>query len=211
MDKEKLLEYIQLYTEHKQRRWNPRTAKNNAYFFMLLTKFVSTRVFDNNLVLSFFNYLQTEGLAETTRRQAETAIIGFTKWLFNQGITKMNLSANIERTRVHRKPRILPSQQEILELINQVTEPGLNDNKLTSFSKREHRACLRFMLVACGGRITETSRILRKDISVSGLQMELVEGKGGSRAQAIPNIPWLTEDLKRRVEGRRTEQELQGT
>lgn len=207
MDKNQLLFYLAKYKEHKQRRWNTKTAINNAYYFKLLTDHINGP-FDHDSILSFFNYLQKIGKAESTRHQAETAVISFASWLFNEGYTPKNYGANIERTYIHRKPRILPSQTEILALIKKVTEPGQFDNKLTNFSKMEHRACLSFMVVACGGRNYETSQILRKDVSISGLQLELVEGKGGSRTQAIPDIPWLVEDLKRRVEGKRTPEEL---
>lgn len=208
MDKRQLLHYIEIFKRFKQRSWKARTAKNNAYYFRLLAEFTSDG-FDRTSLLLFFNHLQDINLAETTRRQAETSIISFIRWLHNEGLIEKNFGASIERTNVHHKPKILPSQAEILALIKQATESGKYDNKLTRFSKLEHRACLSFIVVACGGRNYETSQILRKDVSISGLQLELVEGKGGSRNQAIPHIPWLIEDLTRRVNGLRTQEELE--
>lgn len=208
MNKEKLLNYLNKYKEHKQRSWqSPKTQDNNSYYFALLLDYLDGPI-TREAIIKFFNYLSDKGLAESTRHQAETAIMAFADWLHEEGVTEKNLVAGIDRTPVHRKPRVLPSQSEALELIRQATEPGRYDNRLTRFSKMEHRACLSFMVVACGGRNYETSHIRRKDVSISGYQLTIVEGKGGPRNAAIPNVPWLVEELKRRVEGRRTPEEL---
>lgn len=209
MDKDKLQLYLNKYKAFKQRSWNPRSARNNAYHFGLLMDFLNGRDLDTDSLLDFFNHLATTGLSESTRNSCERKNIAFIRWLFNQGYTDKFIAANIEKTRVHRKSRILPSQQEIIELIKQATEVKEGDNKLTRFSKKEHRACLLFMVVACGGRNFETSHLKRTDVSLSGMQIELTEGKGGARTQAIPNIKWLIDDLRTRVEGKRTEEELE--
>lgn len=208
MDKDTLLLHIVKYKEHKQRRWASKsTLTNNAYYLSRLLEYLDGP-FDRESILGFFNHLLSIGLAESTRHQAETAILAFAKWLFNEGLTPKNYGTGIERTHIHRKPRILPSQSVVLELIRQATEPGRFDNRLTTFSKMEHRACLSFMVVACGGRNFETSHILRKDVSISGNQLTIVEGKNGPRNAAIPAVPWLIEELTRRVNGERTAEEL---
>lgn len=207
MNKEKLLKYLNKYKEHKQRSWHsPKTQDNNSYYFALLLDYLDGS-FTREAIIKFFNYLSDKGLAESTRHQAETAIMAFAEWLHEEGVVEKNLVAGIDRTQIHRTPRILPSQSKALELIRQATEPGRYDNRLTRFSKMEHRACLSFMVVACGGRNYETSQIRRKDVSISGYQLTIVEGKGGPRNAAIPSVPWLIEDLTRRVNGERTEEE----
>lgn len=175
----------------------------------MLTDFLGDNPLNRDSILNFFNHLQDKGLSEWTRRGGEKTIKSFGKWLFEEGTTKTNLAANIERTKIHSKIKTLPSQQEVLDLIDQATEPSPHESRLGKFSKMEHRDCLRFMVVACGGRNYETSQIRKKDVSISALEVVMVEGKGGSRIQAIPSIPWLIKDLKRRVEGLRTKGELQ--
>lgn len=208
MDKDKLRLHIDKFKEHKLRKWNsPKTRANNSYYFTLLLDYLDGP-FTREAIIKFFNFLSDKGCALSTRHQAETAILAFANWLYDEGITKKDLAAGIDRTPIHRTPRILPSQSEALELIRQATEPGRYDNRLTRFSKMEHRACLSFMVVACGGRNYETSHILRKDVSISGYQLTIVEGKGGPRNAAIPAVPWLVEDLTRRVNGKRTSDEL---
>ncbi|MBI2334243.1 site-specific integrase [Candidatus Daviesbacteria bacterium] len=208
MDKETLRLLIKKFKDHRQRRWkSAKTTANNAYFFNLLLEYLDTP-FNREAIIKFFNYLSDRELSESTRRQAETAILAFADWLFYEDIIPKKWTINIDRTYVHRKPRILPSQTEVLELIKKATEPGRFDSRLSTFSKMEHRACLCFIVVACGGRNYETSQILREHVSISGNQLTIVEGKNGPRNAAIPAVPWLVEDLTRRVNGERTADEL---
>lgn len=208
MNKEELRAQIEKFKEHRQRRWkSPKTFANNSYYFNLLLDFVDDS-FDREAIIRFFNSLPDKGLSESTRRQAETAILAFADWLFYEDVIPKKWSVNVDRTYVHRKPRILPSQSEVLELIRKATEPGKFDSRLSRFSKMEHRACLSFIVVACGGRNYETSHILRKDVSISGNQLTIVEGKNGPRNATFPAVPWLVEDLTRRVNGERTADEL---
>ena len=208
MDKDKLLEYINKFKEYKQRRWkSPETLNNNSYYFTLFLDYLKDP-FNRDAIIGFFNHLLNKGLAESTRLQAEKAILAFTRWLFREDIIQKDWTIDIDRTQIHRIPRILPSQSKVLELIKKATEPGRFDNRLTTFSKMEHRACLCFIVVACGGRNHETSQIKRKDVSISGNQLTIVEGKGGPRNATFPPVPWLVKELKRRVNGERTEEEL---
>lgn len=208
MDKDQLRTHINSFVEFRQRRWKSKsTLTNNLYYFKLLLDFLDGP-FNRESIIKFFNHLADIGKAESTRKAAETSILALTDWMFYEDIIPKKWTLNIDRTLIHRKPRILPSQPEVLELIRQATEPGHFDNRATTFSKLEHRACLSFMLIACGGRNHETTQILRKDVSLSGNQLEIVEGKGGSRTAALPIVPWLIEDLTRRVKGIRTPEEL---
>lgn len=208
MDKEKLRLLIEKFKEHRQRRWrSSKTQVNNAYYFNLLLEFLDGP-FNREAIIKFFNYLAEKGLSESTRRQAETAILAFADWLFYEDIIPKKWTVNVDRTFVHRKPRILPNQTEVLELIKKATKPGKHDSRLSRFSKAEHRACLCFIVVACGGRNYETSQIMRKDVSISGNQLLIAQGKGGPRTAALPQVPWLIKELTRRVNGERTPDEL---
>ncbi|MBI4036120.1 site-specific integrase [Candidatus Daviesbacteria bacterium] len=208
MDKEQVRTHLERFIEHRQRRWQSKSTRtNNLYYFKLFLEYLDGPL-NREIIIKFFNYLPDKGLAESTRRQAETAVLAFADWLFYEDIIPKKWTVNIDRTHVHRKARVLPSQSEVLGLIKEATEPGKYDSRLSTFSKMEHRACLSFMVVACGGRNFETSQILRKDVSLSGNQLTIVEGKNGPRNAALPNIPWLLEDLKRRVNGERTPDEL---
>lgn len=207
MNKDELLKYINNYKVYKQRSWKSwKSKRNNAYYFELLISFLDNNDFDRDGIVNFFNSLEGNK-SESTRRQAETCILAFAKWLHREGITDKDLGHDIDRTQIHRKPHILPDQSEVLELIREATEPGTNDNRLTTFSKMEHRACLSFIVVACGGRNSETSRIQRTDVSVSGREIEIVYGKNGSRVVGIPEVPWLISELEKRVKGLRTPEE----
>lgn len=196
------------FLKYKNRNWSTKTLRNNQYYFGSLVSFLKDRSFNREIVEDFFGFLAKENFAQSTRRQAETAILSFVSWLFYEDVIDKNWSERIERTKIHREPRILPSQQEALRLIKKETEPGQHDNRLTIFSKMEHRACLSFIVVACGGRNFETTNILRKDISISGKELTITHGKNGPRNATIPNVPWLIEDLERRVKGLRTSNEL---
>ena len=203
MDRDELLKQIEFFKTFKQRRWKSwRTKRNNSYYFRMLLDFIEERPFTRENLLAFFNWLETQGLAESVRRQAETCMLAFTRFLHYQGVTSQNIGREIERTEIHRKPHMLPSSTEVAKFIRQVTRPGRYDNRLTSFSKMEHRWCLLFIVFACGGRNYETSMISRKDVSLSSREIEIVHGKNGPRIVGIPKIPWLVRELKRRVAGR---------
>lgn len=205
MDKDELQILITRYKEHKQRSWGVKAAKNNDYYFRLLLEFIGD-IYNRDELIKFFNHLKDTGKAETTRRQAEIAISGFTDWLFYEDIIPKKWTLNIARTQVHRKAKILPSQTEVLELIKQVTEPGKYDNILTRFSKNEHRWCLIFIVTCAGTRNFETREIRLNDVSISGRQILIRQGKNRPRTIPIAPIPWLIEELERRVKGRTPEE-----
>ena len=207
MDREKLQIQLDRFIAFKSRAWNTNSLRRNRYYFGLLLDFIGNQEFNRNTVEAFFNSLKGK-LAESTRNKCEEGVLSFIAWLDREEIISKNWGKWIVKTVVHKKSKPLPSQSEMLELIRNATEVEKGDNRLTRFAKGERRACLSFILVACGGRNFETTQILRKDISISGRQILIERGKTGPRMCGIPEVPWLIDDLERRVKGLRTEDKL---
>lgn len=194
------------FLKNKIRNWSPKTKRNNQYYFGLLLTFLKDKTFNRENVEDFFNFLAKENLAQSTRRQAETSILAFVRWLSKENVISKNWANMIGRTQIKRVPRILPSQSEVIELIKKATEPGKFDNVLTRFSKAEHRACLLFIVTCSGTRNFETRSIKIKDVAISTRQILIQEGKTGPRTISIAPIPWLLDELRRRVAGRTPEE-----
>ncbi|HWA51816.1 MAG TPA: site-specific integrase [Patescibacteria group bacterium] len=206
MLKKELEENINKYFKYKDRSWKPKTHKNNQDWAKNLLDFIEDKPFNRDTAEDYFLNLRQKGKAESSRRQAETFVKKIVRWMFNEGILEKDWAAGMARTPVNRKLRILPSQAEMLKLIDKVTEPGLYDNRQHRFSKKEHRACLKFILVACGGRNYETRNILLSDVSLSGRQVQIRQGKTGPRMVSIPEVPWLIKDLEERLQGKNPEE-----
>jgi len=190
------------FLKNKIRNWSPKTERNNQYYFSSLLAFLKNKPFNRENVEDFFDFLAKENLAQSTRRQAETSILAFVRWLFNEDVISKNWANLIERTQIKSIPKILPSQSEVIELIKKATEPGKFDNVLTRFSKLEHRWCLLFIVTCSGTRNFETRSIKIKDVAISTRQILIQEGKTGPRTISIALIPWLVEELERRVTGK---------
>lgn len=206
MQKDQLEKNISLYFKFNDRAWKPKTKKNNAGWAKVLLNFLGDKPFNRETAEDYFTYLKEKGRAETSRQQAETFVKKTVRWMFDEGIIEKDWAARIIRTHINRKIRILPSQEEVLEFIDKVTEAGPYDNRQHRFSKREHRACLKFIAVACGGRNYETRHILLSDVSLSGRQIQITQGKTGPRMVSIPEVPWLIKDLEERLKGRSPEE-----
>ena len=130
---------LERFTNFKNRRWSDKARRNNHYYFGLLTDFLEDKAFNRDNVEKFFDSLSKRGLARSTRRQAETAVLAFVRWLFDEDILTKNWSNRIERTLVVKHPQALPSQTEVIKLIKEVTRPGKFANVLHRFSKNEHK------------------------------------------------------------------------
>lgn len=198
---------LKRFLKYKNRNWSPKTERNNIYYFDELLLFLKNESFSRENIENFFDYLKKKNLSESTRRQAETSILSFVKWLFYEEIINKNWASLIGRTKVNSVPRILPSQTEVIKLIIKATEPGKFDNVLTRFSKLEHRWCLLFIVTCSGTRNFETRSIKIKDVSISSKQILISEGKTGPRTISIAPITWLVNELERRTKGR-TSKEL---
>ena len=194
--------YLQKFFMAKSRKWGHNALRNNTYYFEKLTKFLDDKLFNRDNVEEFFASLKDEGLSTSTRRQAETAVLAFVHWIFFEGIINKDWSQRIERTRIIKTPRILPSQGEMIELIRNYLKPGKRDHYLHRFSKNEHMFCLLFIVCASGTRNFETREIKLSDVSIEMREIKILKGKTGPRVISIPNIPWLIEELERRVGGR---------
>lgn len=204
---QKLIIHLERFLTYKERLWSSSAKRNNKYYFNLLKEFLDGKPFNRDNVELFFNQLGINQ-ATSTRRGCETSILAFAGWCFDEGLISKNWRTRIARTKVIKTPHILPDQKEVLEAIREELKYTEGDNIHSKFSKDEHKAFLSFILVACGGRNWETTNILREDVSVSGRQILISHGKTGPRIVAIPEVPWLIEDLDRRAKGLRTEAEI---
>lgn len=199
MEIEVLKTNIDRFIQHKNRNWKPNTLRNNLYYFGGLKAYLNDRDFNRDNLEEYLFSLK--GRSTNSIKQAERCILAFITWLYDEGIIEKNWGKRIERTRVQKVPRILPTQKEVLKLIDQVTEFTKYDNVLTKYSKLEHRACLKFIIVCSGTRNYETRMIKRKDVSLTERQIQIKEGKTGERIISIPPIPWLIDDITKRVNG----------
>lgn len=204
MESETLKQNIEKFILHKSRNWKPKTLGNNRYYFDCLVAFMSDKQFNRDTTEEFFSSMSLK--AQSTRHQCEKCILAFVSWMFVEDIIDKDWGTRIERTRIRRVNRVIPDQGTLLKLIDSVTEPTKHDNVLTRFSKMEHRFCLKFILTCSGTRNFETRQIKRGEVSVSERQIIISQGKTGPRTIAIPPIPWLVNEIDRRVKGRTAEE-----
>lgn len=204
---QKFIKELDNFLIEKKRDWNSSSLRNNKYYFQtLLIPFLNNRPLNRSVLIDFFNHLKDQKKTEATRRQAEISILQFVIWLFDNDIILKNWAKTIKRTKVHRVHRILPSLDEVQLLIRKVCEPKKTDNILSRFSKNEHMFCLLSMATWGGTRNCETRSIKLNEVSISERQVLISKGKNGARTISIPEIPWLIEELDRRVKGRTPEE-----
>lgn len=204
MLKKELQIYINRYIWSRGISWKPKTLSNiNNRKKLLLDYLGDDKDFNKETIIDYSNYLKNKGYAESTRQQAETFVKAFTRWLHEEGYTESDWAARLKRTHVNHQSHLLPSQGEMHDLIHQATEPTKpgekGDNVITRFSKNEHRDFLNFILTCCGGRNYESRQIKKDDVSISGRQIILAEGKTGPRMCGIPEVPWLVDMIERRT------------
>lgn len=197
------------FLKFKQRKWGSKTLRNNLYYFnTLFIPYLKGRPFSRTIIEDFFNSMDEgeNGRSTSTRHQAETSILQFVIWLSKLHKIKENWSPLIARTEVKRVPRILPNQDDVQKAIRRVCEPKKTDNRLSKFSKNEHMYCLLAMITWGGTRNYETRSIKLSEVHLPTNEVEITKGKTGARVIVIPKIPWLIEELQRRVNGRTPEE-----
>ncbi len=126
-------------------------------------------------IRDYLGMLHDLGLSTTSRYRYLSAIRGFHKFLFGYGITKADITTNIELPKLEKK---LPETLTIEDVENILRQPDL-----TKPSGIRDRAILE-TLYACGLRVSELINLKQRDILFEG-EIARVFGKG-SKERVVP-------------------------